>query len=244
MKKFIRFALATLTALAWVAQLATAQTTGLFTPKTPTINLPQDLKTDVGVPLTLTVTTNGKLVKFVPILKLTQDGHPCHYLLPAGDNSYWFVASAPGDYQIGAYTALADVPSDVAYTTIKVGGGAPTPPDPPNPPSNPYTLMLAPFYDASKADVKAKISAAHRAVGVKWCKSNDVRTAGDLSKQLHSEIQLAGVGTTDLIQLRQKVASIEAEKLPPTPGTVLDDKMRQDAASIFTAIADALDLLK
>jgi hypothetical protein len=224
--------------------------------KEPKITMPEALATEAGVPVIVSVQTNGRIVKWVPPERFA--AKPDYYMMPAStENSWYFVAPAAGLYRIGAYTALGDAPSDIVHCVVTVGkpgpGPSPVPVPVPPDPTNPLVAQLSPIYvaalETNKADLVKRIAKAHRETGARWCKDASIKTAADLQKQLKSEVALE-LGALDnkdapvLNALRRKLAAIESEHLPPGLAASLSESDRADASLIFVQVADALEQLK
>lgn len=100
----------------------------------PPVEVPGEVKGDVGAFVAIRATTAGKVVKFVPL-------DPGLNVFPAdllADKKATVVsASKPGKYRVLAYSSVKDDPTEPVVVTVVIGDGAPPVPPKPEPGPNP-----------------------------------------------------------------------------------------------------------
>ena len=212
----------------------------------PTITLPLEISGQPGEFITIRPQTTGKVVRFVAIdagLNLFPSDLLADKTVTVAN------CVQPGRYRVLAYTALGDVASPPAITTVVIGGIAPpSPVTPVNPPSpaDPIAEALQSIYGALAEDGKeAKRSALagvyRRAVAV----TDDTRlkTTGELylmvrqmARQVLTDGDLRGVRD----RLNQELDGI----LPTVSETLLSPELRDKIKGQFTRCAAALEILK
>lgn len=129
-----------------------------------TISLPEEVHGS-GVFIAVKAVTNGKEVKWVNF-----DGGLDIFPADLLKDSKTIVVGARKDgvYRLGAYTALGDKPSDMAFTKVIVGDGKPEPDPNPNPPQDSLKEKVEGWFDTvptpSKVEI-GNIAEAIRGVG-------------------------------------------------------------------------------
>ena len=148
------------------------------------ITLPQSINCQPNTFVIIQAQTKGKEVKFVP-LSAGLSIFPSDLLVSKTQTVV--LAAKPGKYQIGAYTAIQDKPSEFVITTINVAGDSM--PDPVKPDAIPQLqLDLQSAYDknkdANKAIDKANAVLVFRnALG----KLDGAKTAGEVNELIRKE---------------------------------------------------------
>lgn len=106
-------------------------------PTEPFVTLPAEITGEPGAFIAVRPTTNGKQVRYLATT-------PGLNVFPADmlrDPTATVVTAQTGRYQLVAYTAIGDVPSEPAVVSIVVGAAPPpVPPNPPTPPNPPAPL--------------------------------------------------------------------------------------------------------
>lgn len=109
-------------------------------PAEPFVTLPQEITGEPGAFIAVRPNTNGRIVRYIATT-------PGLNVFPADmlrDATATVVTAQTGRYQLVAYTALGDVPSEPAVVSIVVGAAPPpVPPSPPTPPNPPAPLPTA-----------------------------------------------------------------------------------------------------
>lgn len=121
-----------------IANTAIAQEPAPPQPAIPTISIPKELAGNVGQFLEIPATTNGSVVKWAVLYPSTGLNLFPMDLLKDSKTAV-AVANANGIYYLHAWTALNNVPSDLATCKITIGPPIPVPPgpNPPGPQPNP-----------------------------------------------------------------------------------------------------------
>lgn len=125
--------------------------------------------------------TTSKAVKWVALT-------PGLSLRPIDGGRVLLVSGPAGRYELLAYTALGDVPSDPARCVVVIGqppGPKPNPPEPPQPPADPLRAKLKATFDSDSAPAAAKreqakdLAALYRAAA-KLAQNSATSTSGEL----------------------------------------------------------------
>jgi hypothetical protein len=210
------------------------------------IKLPDKVTTPANKVGKIVVEGSAKSVKWVALtpglsFEITPDGRTLYY------------AGAAGSYDLIAYTAVGDVPSDPVRVTVVIGDPPapvppPVPPVPPTPPKpvpvDPLKAKLSAVFasaagtPADKSEWAKDLAALYRA-GAKMCADPAVTTATALKTKL-SAAAGALVGPDALKEVRQAVAGELAAVLPTTEADLTTDQ-RTAAAALFTKLAAVLD---
>lgn len=135
------------------------------TPEEPTpeevfIELPEEVQGS-GIFIAVKANTNGKEVKWVKFDE-GLDVFPSDLL----KDSKTIVVGARKDgvYRLGAYTALGDQPSDIAFTRVIVGDGKPDPPKEPEPPADDFADTVRKWLDTVPTSAKGEAKAIAQAL--------------------------------------------------------------------------------
>jgi hypothetical protein len=216
----------------------------------PAIKLPAEIKGEPGAFVAVRADTEGKTVRWVPLT-------PGLHVFPADllrDSKATVVSSIrPGKYQLLAYTAKDDEPSDPAITTIVIG----TPPDPgPNPPGpgpgpnppEPDTLTKrireALASDPGTASEKAKhaaVLAGFYAAMAKHVQTDQAATVGDLLSDYRAAIPAVlpdGVIPATRRLAGQEVANVCGDDVEKK----IDGTLKTSLVSLFTKLSAALTI--
>ena len=203
------------------------------------VELPAEIRGEVGSFIAVRPKTDGKLVRY--------------YSLDSGLNSFppellsdatatVVTAPKPGRYRLLAYTALGDRPSDPVIVTIVVGGAAP--PTPPVPTPGEYERSLLDIYgalqDSDRDTTRVALAKVYRAC-VTECMGNHT-TAGDLYQAL---VKIASaVPASKLSTLRDRVGSEVAKIAPNDPTATITAAQRASVGDIYERTATLLESIR
>lgn len=203
------------------------------------IELPAEIKGEVGSFIAVRPKTDGKLVRY--------------YSLDAGLNSFpaellsdptatVVTAPKPGRYRLLAYTALGDRPSDPVIVTIVVGGAAP--PTPPVPTPGEYERSLLDIYgalqDSDRDATRIALAKVYRAC-VTECMGSHA-TAGDLYQAL---VKIASaVPASKLSTLRDRVGAEVSKVVPNDPTLPITAAQRASVGDIYERTATLLESIR
>lgn len=212
----------------------------------PTITLPQEISGQPGEFITIKPATNGKVVRFVAI-DTGINLFPSDLL----SDKTVTVASCtqPGRYRVLAYTALGDVASPPAITTVVIGGVAPpSPVNPVNPPqpTDPMAEALQSIYGALAEDGKEAKRAALAGVykrAVEVAGDSRLKTTGEMYlvvRQMARQVLADG----DLRGIRDRLNQELDGILPTVSETPLTPELREKIKGQFSRCAAALEGLK
>jgi hypothetical protein len=206
------------------------------------IELPAEVKGEVGDFLTIQAKTAGKVVLWV----LLDD--PKGLKLFPGDllkdsRTAVVIGRKPGKYRLQAITAVGDVPSH-AICTVTIEG-EPAPPKPPSPPpSDPLAQKLQAAFTADatpaalKAGQKVLLQGLYEAAA-QHAQDPTIATTGALLDDL-KKTAAAMLAPSALVECRKAIAAEIAVTLGTDPATKLDGPTREKAVTLFTSIARAL----
>lgn len=216
---------------------------------TPTVTLPQEVKTIVGVPVKIVAkTTGGSTVRWaVCSPACTIFAYPDHALVSSATS---------GRFVILAWNASGSVPSEATRCVLVVGDGKPVPPDPdPKPPDpvDPFVKLIQSAYDSdpvmvlvdgvsmNKATAKQRLAGIYRE-SASTVKKSALPTCKAFYDVMHqSRLSLIG----DSLPATRAVLTIEMDRtLPRSTSAPLDATNRAACYAAFTKIADALEELK
>jgi hypothetical protein len=200
-----------------------------------TLKLPAEVRAPPATISEVRAETTGKVVKWVVLT-------PGLSVRPIDDGRTLLFSGATGRYELLAYTALGDIPSDPARCVIVIG--EPKPPQP-KPPGDPLRAKLKAAFDADPAPVERKreqakdLAALYRAAA-KLAEDSAIPTSGELLRRVRD----AGgnlVGSDALKEVR-RVVGHELSALLPTDAP-LSDSQRTSAAALFRKLAAILEEL-
>jgi hypothetical protein len=202
------------------------------------ITLPQSINAQPNTFVIVQAQTKGKEVKFVP-LSAGLSIFPSDLLVSKTQTVV--LAAKSGKYQIGAYTAIQDKPSEFVITTINVAGDSM--PDPVKPDAIPQLqLDLQSAYDknkdANKAIDKANAVLVFRnALG----KLDGAKTAGEVNELIRKERVALIPNNLSFSGEKQLVSDYLKANLGQDSDTLLDPVKTK---SILSDIAKALEGVK
>ena len=197
-----------------------------------TITLPKEVRVAPATIGEVKAQTTGKQVKWV-----TPAGLSCR---PIDGGRTLLVSGPVGRYDCWAYTAVGDVPSDPARTTVVIGE-APGP----TPPADPLTAKIKAAFDAETADASTRrkqsqdLAELYRQIGAKVCPDPAIVSPTDLLDRARKAAATM-IGTDALPGVRRAVASELAVILPTADGTLTADQ-RTALAELFKKLAAILD---
>lgn len=202
------------------------------------LKLPPEVKGEPAAFVSIVAETPGKVVRFVP-LDSGLSVFPAALL--SNPKATVVVASKAGRYRVLAYTAVGEIPSEPAVTTVVIGGGGPPDPLPPGPAEDPLARSLASIFgglqEPGKAATVAALAKVYRAADPSNC-----ATLGEFHGLL---LNLAkGVANNLCAPIRERLAEHLTATLGDNPATVLDDAAKVRIKSEMARIASILEGLK
>ena len=205
----------------------------------PKVTLPAELKARAGRLVTITVETNGRMVRWLSLSK------ECDLLPIAGSKQAVFVAPARGRYEVMAWTALGDVPSEPAVLVVVVEGGPEPGPTPPTPEPDALTKLLQEAFD-QEGSGKLKMRDLLVQVYRKGAEDTSQRAENDTPTKVLAVLRVAA---TELIgdglpKVRRAIADELNKALPRQPDKVLTAEDRVTFKRELARFADALEKLK
>ncbi|VTS01518.1 unnamed protein product [Gemmata massiliana] len=199
-------------------------------PAVPTIKLPPPQKTPAGKLGKLKVETTGKYVRWIAPHGLDID--------PTDNGRVLYYSGLPGTYELIAYTAAGDVPSEPVRTTVTIGDGTPVPVD-----ALRTKILDALRGAAGTSEEKAvwvkDLAALYRAAK-KTCADKSLTTTDQLKAKLREAATALLDGDEPLKEVRQVVAG---ELAALFAGDQLTDANRDAAAALFVKLAAVLEAL-
>jgi hypothetical protein len=196
----------------------------------PAIKLPAEVKAKPAEITELKVETAGKQVKWVA---LTPGLSP----RPIDSGKTLLFSGPPGRYELLAYTALADAPSDAARCVVLIEGETP----PPAPDPLKAKLGIAVTADkAAKADV-LQLAAIYREAA-KVAADPEVPTSKELLGRVR-QVSSALIGPDALPAVRGAVAQELLTVLGMSSEEPLTAAQRRKAADLFARLAAVLEEL-
>lgn len=203
------------------------------------VELPAEIKGEVGSFIAVRPKTDGKLVRYYS-LDSGLNSFPAELLSDA--TATVVTAPKPGRYRLLAYTALGDRPSDPVIVTIVVGGAAP--PTPPVPTPGEYERSLLDIYgalqDSDRDATRIALAKVYRAC-VTECMGNHT-TAGDLYQAL---VKIASaVPASKLSTLRDRVGAEVAKIAPNDPTATITAAQRASVGDIYERTATLLESIR
>lgn len=203
------------------------------------VELPAEIKGEVGSFIAVRPKTDGKLVRYYS-LDSGLNSFPAELL--SDPTATVVTAPKPGRYRLLAYTALGDRPSDPVIVTIVVGGAAP--PTPPVPTPGEFERSLLDIYgalqDSDRDASRVALAKVYRAC-VTECMGS-YATAGDLYQAL---VKIASaVPATKLSTLRDRVGSEVAKIAPNDPTATITAAQRASVGDIYERTATLLESIR
>jgi hypothetical protein len=186
--------------------------------------------------VTVTATTEGKLVRFLPL-----DGglnvFPSNLL--ADPKSTVVSAAVPGRYRLLAYSSVADVPTPPAITTIIIGQVKPDPGPQPDQLATALKGILGGLQEQGQADQLSRLIETYRQ-GETIAADPSIQTTENLYQALVKARKNAGVRDGALSAIRERIAQEWAASM----GTVdvpLSPALRDRAVALCGRIRSALE---
>jgi hypothetical protein len=207
-------------------------------PEPASLKVPAEVRGPPATIVEVRAETTGAAVKWVALT-------PGLSLRPTDNGRVLLVSGPAGRYDLLAYTAAGDVPSDPARCTVVLGDPpGPKPPDP-RPPTDPLRAKLKAALDADAAPAATKreqakdLAALYRAAA-RLARDSAVPTSGELLARVRDAARTL-VGPDALKDVR-RAAGDELSALLPTDAP-LTDPLRTSAAALFTKLASLLEEL-
>ena len=203
------------------------------------VELPAEIKGEVGSFIAVRPKTDGKLVRYYS-LDSGLNSFPAELL--SDPTATVVTAPKPGRYRLLAYTALGDRPSDPVIVTIVVGGAAP--PTPPVPTPGEYERSLLDIYgalqDSDRDATRIALAKVYRAC-VTECMGS-YATAGDLYQAL---VKIASaVPASKLSTLRDRVGAEVSKVVPNDPTATITAAQRASVGDIYDRTATLLESIR
>lgn len=199
----------------------------------PALKLPTEVTAKPSTITELKAETNGKVVRWVPLT-------PGLSLRPVDDGRTLLFAGPPGRYELLAYTALADVPSDPARVMIVIEGVEPGPP-PKTPDELRERIASALAKDkAAKADI-TQLAAVYREAA-RVAADPAVTSSAELMGRVR-KVSASLLGPDTLPTVRGAAAEELLAALGMTSDEPLTDRQRKRAGELFARLADVLEAL-
>jgi hypothetical protein len=209
----------------------------------PTVTIPAEVKIQPGRLASIVIESNGKLTRFGCLdsavdLFREYDPDPSKIRLRV-------IVYTPGKYAIYAYTAMGDVPSELAVCWVTVGEPKPVPPvDPPTPPA-PDDPLFAGFQAAYKADLAAGKAKAEYLAGVeavfRQASTDGLTTVGQFQELLKKAIgSKALMPAGSMPNLSAAVAAAMKANFPNDGNTLFNDDLRRTTTKFCLRVADCL----
>lgn len=206
----------------------------LVQPPAPAVKLPAEIEGQPGRIVRITAETAQKQVRW----HLVTDEAD---LVPFPDGTVaLFTAPKPGRYQVLAWTAAGDIPSEAAKCVVVIGEKpAPAPVDP-------FARNLKTLFVEDPSDDKARhvvqLAALYREA-IAYAEKAEVATAGDLAARIRTAASTL-IPADRLVGMRKRIAEEIAKELPLDGDKPLDAATRAKAAKLFERIATHLEALK
>lgn len=196
----------------------------------PSLKLPAEVKAKPAEITELKAETTGKQVKWVVLT-------PGLSVRTIDSGKTLFVSGPPGRYELIAYTAIGDVPSDPARCLVVIENDAP----PPMPDSLKTKLAAALVTDrATRADL-LQLAAIYREAA-KVVADPEVATSKELLSRLR-QVSVALIGSDALPAVRGAVAEELLSVLGMSSEETLTATQRKKAADLFVRLAVILEEL-
>lgn len=200
------------------------------------LSLPPEIRGEVAGFVTVTATTEGKLVRFLPL-----DGglnvFPSNLL--ADPKSTVVSAAVPGRYRLLAYSSVADVPTPPAITTIIIGQVKPDPGPQPDQLATALKGIYGGLQEQGQADQLSRLIETYRQ-GETIAADPSIQTTENLYQALVKSRKNSGVRDGALSAIRERIAQEWAASM----GTVdvpLSPALRDRAVALCGRIRSALE---
>jgi len=200
------------------------------------LSLPPEIRGEVAGFVTVTATTDGKLVRFMP-LDPGLNVFPSNLL--ADPKSTVVSAAVPGRYRLLAYSSVADVPTPPAITTIIIGQVKPDPGPQPDQLATALKGIYGGLQEQGQADQLSRLIETYRQ-GETIAADPSIQTTENLYQALVKARKNAGVRDGALSAIRERIAQEWAASM----GTVdvpLSPALRDRAVALCGRIRSALE---
>lgn len=209
------------------------------------IEVPESVQIESGRMTMLTVTTQGKVIRWLNPNKSLD--------LLEFEEGRKVVVSSPqdGEYPIYVYTAIDGVPTVAVRCLVKVGKATPPKPPGPNPPTPPGPSPVLPLLkevkeafekDITQFDLKVKAMAdladLYTRASKEVVEDPSVTTVEEFSKAVNK--LAASKPISSLIDLRTLVARRFEEKLGKDPKASFNDERKKASAELFKQFSAAI----
>lgn len=198
----------------------------------PALKIPTEVTAKPATITELKAETTGKVVRWVPLT-------PGLSLRPVDDGRTLLFAGGPGRYELLAYTAVGDVPSDPARVVILIDGDPGPAPKTPDELRQRIAAALAKD-KASKADV-VQLAAVYREAA-RVAADPAVTTSADLMGRVR-RVAASLLGPDALPTVRGAAAEELLAALGMTSDEPITDRQRKRAGELFARLADVLEAL-
>ena len=162
-------------------------------------------------------------------------------ILPLADGKELvFVAAVAGKYELIAWSAGPDGPTEATHCTVKVESE-----EPPRPPDPLVAKLQAAWRDESDPQRQSRLhllAGVYRIAADEIVMRESVERVGDLHVALRTAAK-AVLADDALPRVRAVIADELRKVLPLDPDVVLEPTLRQKAAETFRRIGDALLLV-
>jgi len=197
----------------------------------PVLTVPAEVTAAPAVITEIRAETTGKCVRWVPLT-------PGLSVRAIDNGRVLLVSGAPGRYELLAYTALADVPSEPARCVVLIG--KPPAPEPPDALAEKVRAALAadPERDATKKRTLARqLAVLYRELAREA--ADPALTSPAEFRRVARDAAARMIGPDALAGVRKEVAA-ELAALLPTDAP-FSDAQRAAVAKLFERLALALD---
>lgn len=209
----------------------------------PAVRLPADVQGRPGHLIQIEADAGGHSVRW----------HACRgpeqpdLWSPADGRVLLFVTPKPGQYDVIAWTAAGDVPSEAAHCTVRVEEETPPPPPAPPMPVDPFAQALQAAWAGEAAADKARqrdlLAGLYRVAATDTVRQPQVKTLGDLLATLQQAARSL-LPADALPKVRAAVAEELRRTLPTAASAPLDDALRGQCGRQIARVAEALEALK
>lgn len=202
-------------------------------PAAPALKLPAEVRAKPAAIAEIKAETAGKVVKWVALT-------PGLSVRPTDGGRVLLFSGPAGRYELLAYTAVGDAPSEPARVVVVIEGDAPVPPPKPADPLKAKLAAAVTADRAEKADV-LQLAAVYREAA-KLAADAEVGTSRELLTRLRKVSEaLIGPGTCPAV--RGVVAEELLAVLGMSSEEPLTEAQRARAAALFGRLAGALEEL-
>jgi hypothetical protein len=197
------------------------------------ISLPAEVQTEAGWPVSVNADTTGKKVSWRVIGKawLFSQGHTALVGAPT-----------PGTYEIMAWTAIGNEPTEAAICILTVGQKPPVPGPVPQP-DDPLVQALQDSFktDGGTAEQRDQLADVY-AQFAKTVQDQPWTNVGQIFDTLHLSVQ-GSVGD-GLKKTRESIGKFLSSKLPTNRQAAVDQATKDLCSKSFIAVSKALKQVK